>query len=82
MKKSVFFGALAIAGLTAGVATAQSTLEQVQERGTLQCGSNEGLAGFAAPDANGNWEGLRRRGCAAPSRPPFWAIRRPLNSCH
>jgi len=65
MKKSVFFGALAIAGLTAGVATAQSTLEQVQERGTLQCGSNEGLAGFAAPDANGNWEGFDVALCRA-----------------
>jgi len=65
MKKSVFFGTLAVAGLAAGIASAQSTLEQVQERGVLQCGSNEGLAGFAAPDANGNWTGFDVALCRA-----------------
>ena len=65
MKKSVFLGTLAVAGLAAGIASAQSTLEQVQARGTLQCGSNEGLAGFAAPDANGNWAGFDVSLCRA-----------------
>ena len=32
MKKSVFFGTLAVAGLAAGIASAQTTLEQVQAR--------------------------------------------------
>lgn len=65
MKKSIFLGTLAVAGLAAGIASAQSTMEQVQERGTLKCGSNEGLAGFAAPDANGNMQGFDVSLCRA-----------------
>lgn len=65
MKKSVFFGTLAVAGLAAGIASAQTTLEQVQARGSLLCGSNEGLAGFAAPDANGVWSGFDVSLCRA-----------------
>jgi len=65
MNKSVFFGTLAVAGMVAGVASAQTTMEQVQARGTLQCGSNEGLSGFAAPDANGVWSGFDVSLCRA-----------------
>jgi general L-amino acid transport system substrate-binding protein len=68
MKKSVFLGTLAVAGLAAGIASGQ-TLAEVQERGTLNCGVSTGLTGFAAPDASGEWAGLRRgrvpRRCAA-----------------
>jgi len=65
MKKSIFLGTLAVAGLAAGIASAQTTMEQVQARGTLKCGSNEGLAGFAAPDANGNMQGFDVSLCRA-----------------
>jgi len=65
MKKSLLLGTLAATGLVAGAAHAQSTLEQVQTRGTLLCGSNEGLAGFAAPDANGVWSGFDVSLCRA-----------------
>jgi general L-amino acid transport system substrate-binding protein len=65
MKKSVFLGTLAVAGLAASIASAQSTLEQVQDAGVLRCGSNEGLAGFAAPDANGVWSGFDVSLCRA-----------------
>ena len=34
----------------------------MKARGTLNCGVTTGLVGFAAPDANGVWEGFRRRG--------------------
>jgi len=34
------------------------TLSDVQGRGTLSCGVTTGLAGFAAPDDQGNWTGL------------------------
>jgi len=34
------------------------TLSDVQGRGSLNCGTNTGLAGFAAPDNQGNWIGL------------------------
>ena len=57
MKKSVLLGTLAVAGLAAGFASAQ-TLDEVQARGTLNCGVSTGLVGFAAPDANGEWEGF------------------------
>jgi general L-amino acid transport system substrate-binding protein len=61
----------AIAGLglaaAATVASAQapSTLAQIKQRGTLNCGSNTGLAGFGVPDAQGNWVGLDVDYCRA-----------------
>ncbi|MEO1537653.1 MAG: amino acid ABC transporter substrate-binding protein [Pseudomonadota bacterium] len=64
MKKTVFFGALAGAALAGGVASA-ATLDDVKARGTLNCGVTTGLVGFAAPDANGNWEGFDVSVCRA-----------------
>ncbi len=64
MKTSVFFGALTIAGLAAGAAAA-NTLDDVKARGVLNCGVTTGLAGFAAPDANGVWEGFDVAVCRA-----------------
>lgn len=64
MKKSVFFGSLAVAGLAAGVASA-STLSDVKARGELICGVNPGLTGFAAPDANGAYQGFDVAVCKA-----------------
>ena len=49
MKKFAFFGALSALALGAGAAAA-GTLDDVKARGELLCGSNAGLAGFAAPD--------------------------------
>jgi len=64
MNKSVFLSTLAIAGLAAGYASAQ-TLAEVQARGVLNCGVTTGLTGFAAPDANGEWEGFDVGVCRA-----------------
>ncbi len=64
MKKTVFLGALTAVGLTAGAAAA-ATLDDVKARGTLNCGVNTGLVGFAAPDANGRWEGFDVSVCRA-----------------
>ncbi|RKF12868.1 amino acid ABC transporter substrate-binding protein [Roseovarius spongiae] len=64
MKKSVFLGALTIAGLAAGVAAA-GTLDDVKARGKLNCGVTTGLVGFAAPDANGEWKGFDVAVCRA-----------------
>ncbi|MCA4910897.1 MAG: amino acid ABC transporter substrate-binding protein, partial [Methylobacterium sp.] len=50
--------------VTASAASAQ-TLNQVKQRGVLQCGSNTGLAGFGQPDAQGNWTGLDVDYCRA-----------------
>ena len=64
MKKSVFLGALTVAGLAAGAAAA-ATLDDVKARGKLNCGVTTGLTGFAAPDANGEWEGFDVAVCRA-----------------
>ncbi|GGG26725.1 amino acid ABC transporter substrate-binding protein [Chelatococcus composti] len=50
-----------VVGLAAGLAaTAASaaTLDQIKQRGFIQCGANTGLAGFGVPDDKGNWTGL------------------------
>jgi general L-amino acid transport system substrate-binding protein len=64
MKKSVFLGTVAVAGLVASFASA-GTLDDVKARGELICGSNTGLTGFGAPDANGNWVGFDVSLCRA-----------------
>ena len=51
-------------GLTATAASA-ATLDDVKAKGFLQCGSNTGLAGFAAPDDKGEWTGLDVSMCRA-----------------
>ncbi len=66
MKKSIFVAAAAATGLMTGVANAQSsTLEQIQDRGEVNCGVSTGLAGFSAPDANGVWQGFDVALCRA-----------------
>ena len=67
-------GAL-LAGSFAGPARAQApaqapaaagnTVEAVRNRGTLVCGVNTGLAGFAQPDSQGMWRGLDVDYCRA-----------------
>lgn len=64
MKKSVFLGTLTVAGVAAGVAAA-GTLDDVKARGKLNCGVTTGLVGFAAPDANGEWNGFDVAVCRA-----------------
>ncbi|MEE9454260.1 MAG: amino acid ABC transporter substrate-binding protein [Paracoccaceae bacterium] len=64
MKKTVFYGTLAAAGLAAGLASA-GTLDDVKAKGELACGVSTGLVGFAAPDANGKWEGFDVAICRA-----------------
>jgi general L-amino acid transport system substrate-binding protein len=64
MKKTVLLGALTVLGLSAAAASA-STLDDVKARGKLNCGVTTGLTGFAAPDANGVWEGFDVAVCRA-----------------
>ena len=64
MKKSVILGALAFSGLAAGAAQA-ATIDDVKARGKLNCGVSTGVVGFAAPDANGNWNGFDVGVCRA-----------------
>ena len=51
-------------GLLGAAASAQ-TLEQVRDRGVLRCGVDGGLAGFSAPDDNGQMRGIDADVCFA-----------------
>lgn len=64
MKKTLILGALTVAGLAATAASA-ATVDDVKARGKLNCGVTTGLVGFAAPDANGVWEGFDVGVCRA-----------------
>jgi len=64
MKNSTFVGTLAAATFAAGFASA-GTLDDVKAKGFLQCGVSTGLVGFAAADANGNWDGFDVAVCRA-----------------
>ena len=47
------------------IAADAGTLDQVKARGSLNCGSNVGLAGFGLPDDQGVWKGLDVDECRA-----------------
>lgn len=55
----------AITATTVASAAPGSTLEQVRERGYLECGVNPGLPGFAEEDADGHWRGFDVAYCRA-----------------
>ncbi|MEH6546133.1 MAG: amino acid ABC transporter substrate-binding protein [Sneathiella sp.] len=57
MKKAIFIAVAASATLLATAATA-GTLDDVKAKGFIQCGVTTGLAGFAAPDNDGKWQGF------------------------
>lgn len=57
-------GLAALAGLSAAPAIA-GTLDTVKQRGTLQCGVSEGVAGFSEKDAQGTWRGFDVDFCRA-----------------
>ncbi len=68
MKRSMTALALAAAIALAASATPSSaagTLDQVKQRGMLNCGSNGQLPGFGLPDAQGNWTGFDVDYCRA-----------------
>ena len=53
----------ALAGFT--LPAGAGTLDTVKQRGTLQCGVSEGVAGFSEKDAQGNWRGFDVDFCRA-----------------
>ena len=57
------FGAAAL-GVVASAASA-TTLDDVKAKGFLQCGVSTGLAGFSAPNDQGDWLGLDADYCRA-----------------
>ena len=48
-----------------GAAVSAQTLEEVRERGYLNCGVSPGVAGFSNPDDAGNWSGFDVEVCRA-----------------
>jgi general L-amino acid transport system substrate-binding protein len=59
-------GAVAIAApALAQTAPSGTTLDAIRARGTLICGVNTGLAGFAQPDSQGVWRGFDVDYCRA-----------------
>ena len=55
----------ALAQAPAQPAGASATLDAIRARGTLICGVNTGLAGFAQPDSQGVWRGFDVDYCRA-----------------
>ena len=53
------------AALAFGVSAEGQTLKTVQDRGSLICGVNPGLEGFASKDADGQWSGFDVDFCRA-----------------
>jgi general L-amino acid transport system substrate-binding protein len=66
MKQWKLLASAAAVASVALVASARAdTLSDVQGRGSVTCGVTTGLAGFAAPDDQGNWKGLDVDMCRA-----------------
>ncbi|ARQ58094.1 MULTISPECIES: amino acid ABC transporter substrate-binding protein [Rhizobium] len=66
MKNKLLSAAIGAAVLALGASAASATtLGDVKAKGFVQCGVNTGLAGFAAPDASGNWAGFDVDFCKA-----------------
>ncbi len=65
MKMFALSAAFAATIAFAGTAAQAATLDNVKQKGFLQCGANTGLAGFGQPDAQGNWTGLDVEFCRA-----------------
>jgi general L-amino acid transport system substrate-binding protein len=57
--------AVAAVGLSTAAFAQAKTLDQVKARGSLNCGSSPGLAGFGQPDDKGQWTGLDVEYCRA-----------------
>lgn len=64
--KSIALGiALAVGALGAASSMAATTLENVKQKGHLQCGVTTGLPGFSQPDEKGHWTGIDVDTCRA-----------------
>jgi general L-amino acid transport system substrate-binding protein len=65
MRKMIPIALALGATLAFSVAAQSQTLKTVQDRGSLICGVNPGLEGFATKDANGQWSGFDIDFCRA-----------------
>ena len=55
---------MATLGLSVSAASAD-TLSDIKDKGYMQCGVTEGVAGFSIPDADNNWSGIEVDYCRA-----------------
>ena len=51
--------------LAAGAAVQAGTLDDVRQKGFVQCGVSQGLIGFSSPDEQNNWKGMDVDFCRA-----------------
>ncbi|APF37805.1 amino acid ABC transporter substrate-binding protein [Chelatococcus daeguensis] len=58
MKRMIASVVVGLAAGFAATAVSAATLDQIKQKGFIQCGANTGLAGFGVPDDKGNWTGL------------------------
>jgi general L-amino acid transport system substrate-binding protein len=65
MKKTLLSAAIGAAVLGYASVASAATLDDVKKKGFVQCVVNTGLAGFASPDASGNWSGFDVDFCKA-----------------
>ncbi|HSF93146.1 MAG TPA: amino acid ABC transporter substrate-binding protein [Paracoccaceae bacterium] len=65
MKNILIAAGVAASALVVAASASATTLEEVKAKGFLQCGVNTGLVGFAAPDAEGHWDGFDVSFCRA-----------------
>ncbi len=65
MKKAIKLAGAALALTAASGLVQADTLENVKERGFVQCGVSTGLPGFSSPDDKGNWTGIDVDVCRA-----------------
>lgn len=66
MRTTVLTAVLALASLVVGAVPGRAgTVDEIREHGALRCGVTTPLAGFAAPDAAGNWDGFDVSMCRA-----------------
>ncbi|MDO6459486.1 amino acid ABC transporter substrate-binding protein [Granulosicoccaceae sp. 1_MG-2023] len=71
LKNALMTGAALATLIPAMSAQAAGTLDNVKEKGFIQCGVSTGLPGFSAPDDKGNWSGLDVDYCRALSAAVF-----------
>ncbi|MBW8830015.1 MAG: amino acid ABC transporter substrate-binding protein [Burkholderiales bacterium] len=65
IRLAALIGAAGLAATLAAPAHAGKTLDTIKQRGNINCGVSTGVAGFSAPDSQGQWSGLDADTCRA-----------------
>ncbi|NNU82094.1 amino acid ABC transporter substrate-binding protein [Halovulum dunhuangense] len=65
MKHTSLLSTVAVMTVIACGAVSAQTIDEVRQRGHLNCGVSPGVSGFSNPDDNGNWAGFDVEVCRA-----------------